>query len=150
MENIQQHIAHFISNQSLASVCCMGPENELHCFTCYFAYNDKLQLLLFKSSDNSLHTKFLLQNPVLAGTILPDKHNKFYSKGIQFNGRILPLSHPQANDASKFYHKKFPFALTMKGTVYSIRLDRIKMTDNTMGIGTKLIWDRKHSPQLSA
>ncbi len=150
MEKIQQHIANFIAQQSLASICCMGPEGDLHCFTCYFAYNEKEQVLLFKTSDDSLHMQYLLQNPSLAGTILPDKLNKMISKGIQFNGRLLSTSHSQANDAARQYHRKYPFALTMKGTVYSIRLNRLKMTDNTFGIGTKLIWDRMHSPLLNA
>ncbi len=148
MENIQQHIANFISQQTVASVCCTGPEGELHCFSCYYAYNENQQLLFFKTSDDSLHMQYLLKNPLLAGTILPDKLNKLKVQGIQFNGRLMAKSHAQANDAEKIYHRRYPIALAMKGTVYTIRLDLIKMTDNTLGFGTKLIWDRSHSPLL--
>jgi uncharacterized protein YhbP (UPF0306 family) len=150
MENIQQHIANFISQQSVASICCIGPEGDLHCFSCYYAYQEKQELLFFKTSDNSQHMQYLLVNPVLAGTILPDKLNKVVSKGIQFNGRLVSPGHAQGNDAQKFYHRRYPFALAMKGTVYTIRLDWLKMTDNSLGIGTKLVWDRRHSPLLKA
>ncbi len=146
METVQQHIEHFIAQQSLATVCCAGPEGDLHCFSCYYTYNEKLQLLYFKTSEQTTHMEYLLQNPVLAGTIVPDKLNKMISKGIQFNGSLLKSSHPQTHDAGKQFHRRYPFALAMPGTVYTIRLDRLKMTDNTLGIGTRLVWDRSHSP----
>ncbi len=148
MENIQQHIANFIAQQTVATVCCTGPEGALHCFSCYYAYNENQQLLIFKTSDDSLHMQYLLKKPLLAGTILPDKLNKLKVQGIQFNGELLATSHAQGNDAGKLYHRRHPIALAMQGTVYTIRLDLIKMTDNTLGFGTRLIWDRSHSPLL--
>lgn len=148
METIVQHITQFIEQQTIASVCCMGPEGDLHCFSCYYAYHEKQQLLFFKTSDDSKHMQYLLNSPALAGTILPDKLNKLSIKGVQFNGRLLPLKHPQAKDAGKLYHRTHPIALAMKGTVYTIRLDFLKMTDNALGFGTKLVWDRMHSPVL--
>lgn len=93
--------------------------------------------------------EYLLQNPALAGTIVPDKLNKMISKGIQFNGSLLKTSHPNTHDASKHYHRRYPFALAMQGTVYTIRIDYLKMTDNTLGIGTRLVWDRSHSPVVA-
>lgn len=146
MEKIQQHISNFIAQQTVASVCCSGPEGDLHCFSCYYAYNENQELLYFKTSDDSLHMQYLLKNALLAGTILPDKLNKLSIKGIQFNGELLRTSHAQDNDAAKLYHRRFPFALAMPGIVYTIKLNRLKMTDNTLGFGTRLVWDRLHSP----
>jgi len=150
MENIQQHIANFITQQTVASVCCTDQEGALHCFSCYYAYNDNQQMLFFKTSDDSLHMQYLLKNPVLAGTILPDKLNKLKVQGIQFNGQLVATSHPQAIDAGKLYYRRHPIALAMKGTVYTIRIDLLKMTDNTLGVGTRLVWDRQHSPLMHA
>lgn len=149
MENIQQHIAHFIEKQTVASVCCTGPEGDLHCFSCYFAYNEKQQLLHFKTSEDSLHMQYLLKNPALAGTILPDKLNKMIVQGIQFSGHLLSLSHSNAKGAGKLYYHRHPMALAIKGTLYTIQIDLLKMTDNTLGMGTRLVWDRRHSPLLN-
>ena len=42
----------------------------------------------------------------------------------------------------EIYHKKNPLALVVKGTVFTIRLNIIKMTDSQFGFGKKNIWKR--------
>lgn len=99
-------------------------------------------MLHFKSDIHSLHMQKLQQDHRLAGTILPDKLNKLKVQGIQFEGEWVPLSEKATNGASRFYHKKYPFALAMPGTVFTIRLNFLKMTDSALGFGTKLLWHR--------
>jgi hypothetical protein len=81
-------------------------------------------------------------NPIVAGTILPDKLSKLITKGIQWRGELLEEHHPQTKDADEIYHKKNPLALVVKGTVFTIRLNIIKMTDSQFGFGKKNIWKR--------
>lgn len=85
---------------------------------------------------------WMQQQPQIAGTILPDKLNKLQVKGIQLNGTLLPVGDVATKDASKRYHLKYPFALAMPGTVQTIRIHQLKMTDSSLGFGTKLIWER--------
>jgi len=40
----------------------------------------------------------------------------------------------------QLYYQKFPFAETMPAPIWGIKLDWVKVTDNTLGFGTKLIW----------
>jgi hypothetical protein len=145
MESVLQHIAHFIGRQTVASVCCSNAEGALHCFSCYYAYCEAQEMLYFKTSDDSLHMPWLYAQPYLAGTILPDKLNKLKVQGIQFRGVLLLGAEADNKAAAKAYHLRYPFALAMEGKVHSIRLDWIKMTDNTLGFGTKLVWDRIQS-----
>ena len=136
------HIHHFIFNQTVASICCTNNSGELHCFCCYYAFDANEGLLYFKTGDQNQHMLWMQQQPQIAGTILPDKLNKLQVKGIQFNGTLLPVGDVATRQASKRYHLKFPLALAIAGTVQTIRLDQIKMTDNSLGFGTKLIWER--------
>ncbi|HSK13146.1 MAG TPA: pyridoxamine 5'-phosphate oxidase family protein [Phnomibacter sp.] len=145
METIEQHISHFITRQTVASVACSDNDGHLICFNCYYAYDEEQQLLVFKTSDNSLHMQYLRERPQLAGTILPDKLNKLKVRGLQFTGQLLYNGESLAKNVSKLYYRRFPFAMAMEGNVYAIRLDRLKMTDNTLGFGTKLVWDRVQS-----
>jgi uncharacterized protein YhbP (UPF0306 family) len=84
----------------------------------------------------------LTGNPHIAGTILPDKLNKLLPKGIQFQGEVLDPDHPLAKNATTIYHKKNPVALAIKGKVYTILLNAVKMTGSGVGFGKKIIWKR--------
>jgi uncharacterized protein YhbP (UPF0306 family) len=136
------HIHQFISNQTVASICCTNSIGELHCFSCYYAFDTKAGLLYFKTGDQNQHMLWMQQQPQIAGTILPAKLNKLQVKGIQLNGTLLPVGDVATKDASKRYHLKYPFALAMPGTVQTIRIHQLKMTDSSLGFGTKLIWER--------
>jgi uncharacterized protein len=135
-------IIDFINEQKVASVCCLDENGLPHCFSCFFAFNSGNGLLYFKSQSSSEHSRMLLKRLDVAGTILPDKLKVIALKGVQFKGTVLDFSDTLCNNASSHYHKKYPFALAKSGEVWTIKLDFIKMTDNTKGFGTKIIWER--------
>ena len=78
----------------------------------------------------------------MAGTILPDKLNVLQVKGVQFEGVILPQDHPASKSASTHYYKKHPMAIAMPGDIWTIQVNSIKFTDNSLGFGKKLTWSR--------
>jgi uncharacterized protein YhbP (UPF0306 family) len=61
-------------------------------------------------------------------------------KGIQFTGTLMDQANELCADAASLYHKRFPFALTMPGEIWTVRLEVIKMTDNTLSFGKKIHW----------
>ena len=143
-----EHIDQFISRQTVASVCCTDAAGSPWCFSCYYSFEPHDHLLYFKSDLNTKHLGMLLQDNRVAGTIVPDKISKLQVRGIQFEGEWLAADDPEAAGASKHYHQKYPFALAMPGTVYAIRLNFLKMTDSTLGFGTKLLWHRHYHGHL--
>ena len=86
----------------------------------------------------------------MAGSVLPDRLNTLAIKGLQFTGQLLNENDPLASDASVLYHKKYPFAVTMKGDVKAIKLTAIKMTDNTLSFGKKIMWELDAVAALNA
>ena len=138
---MNEHIVDFIQKQKVATLCCVDEQKAPYCFSCFFAFDDVKHLLYFKSSATSHHARLLQQDGSVAGTINPDKLNALAIKGIQFRGQVMTPDHPLAADAGTLYHKKFPFAHAMKGDVWTICITSIKMTDNTLGFGKKIIWE---------
>jgi uncharacterized protein len=138
---MDERIVEFIGGQKVATVCCVDAENQPYCFCVFYAFDKERQLFYFKSGAASHHSEVLLQNPVVAGTINPDKLNTLAIKGIQFNGRIIEAEGELASDASSVYHKRFPFALAMPGEIWVIQPEVIKMTDNTLNFGKKIHWN---------
>lgn len=137
---MNERIVDFIKHQRVATVCCVEEENIPYCFSCFYAFDEERQLLYFKSGTNAHHSRILLYNSLIAGTIQQDKLNSLAIKGIQFSGRILDPATDLCSQAEAVYHKRFPFALAMPGNVWTIQPEVIKMTDNTLSFGKKLHW----------
>ncbi len=142
MNSINLNIVHFIEKQNSATICCTGNAGNPYCFSCYYAINLKDGLLYFKSSVEAYHSILLKENPVIAGTILPDSLNKLKIKGVQLTGELLNNQDALVKDAYILYHRKQPIALAIKGEVFTIRLDSIKMTDSARIFGKKIFWNR--------
>jgi hypothetical protein len=140
---MKKHISEFIKKLGTANVCCSDDNNYPYCFSCYYTYNADKQLLYYKSSADTQHSLLLQKKPEVAGTILPEKQEVMSIKGIQFTGVLLDRKNILCADASRLYLMQYPFALAMPGEIYTIRLDKIKMTDNSLGFGKKLQWSRE-------
>jgi len=100
-------ITHFLYEQTCASLCCLDEQGNPYCFNCFFAFNGADGLLYFKSSVESWHALLIAENPVIAGTILPDKLNRLLIKGIQFAGTVLPVDNPLIQKAYFFIIRNF-------------------------------------------
>lgn len=114
-----------------------------YCTPCFYAFDATEKLLVFKSETRTRHVTELLLQPQIAGSILPKNLTVGKVKGIQFSGEALPLNEVKQPDRLKqLYYKRFPVALPMAGELWVIALSNIKMTDNTLGFGRKLRWER--------
>lgn len=133
----------YITAQSCASVCCIDTDGLPYCFSCFYAYNSVEKLLYYKSSMDTRHSKIIANNPLVAGTMLPDKLNKLHVRGMQFEGIILPAEHPLTKNAAAHYYKKNPVAVAMPGEIWTIQINSLKLTDSSFGFGKKLTWHRE-------
>lgn len=137
---MKNEIVDFIKENRIATICCSDENNAPYCFHCFYAFDEKNYLLFFKSSSQTFHAKLLLENPYIAGSILPGKIELLALKGIQLSGTVLYNKIPDHINPAAYYHKRFPFALAKPGDVWCIQLEMVKMTDNTTVFGRKLIW----------
>lgn len=139
---MNETIIRFLQQQTCATICCIDDQGKPYCFNCFYAFNSEKGLLYFKSSAESYHAVLIKANPFIAGTILPDKLNTMLVKGVQFEGISLNEYHPLTEKSSGYYHKKHPMALVIPGEIWTIQINRIKLTDSTMGFGKKITWNR--------
>ena len=143
IENVtQETINRFLQQNSCATLCCINEQGKPCCFSCFYAFNTEAGLLYFKSSANSNHAGLMKKYPFIAGTVLPDKLNKLFVQGIQFEGEVLNTQQPIIKKGLGYYLKKHPLALAMPGEIWAIQINHIKMTDSIMGFGKKILWNR--------
>lgn len=134
-----ERITSFISSQTVLTmaVCTAGIP---YCASCFYAYNEEHNMLVFKSSKETRHTSAGLLNKRVSGTVLPDKLLKGKVKGVQFQGLFLQPEGDVLSDLQGVYYRKYPFAMAMGGDIWAIELRWIKFTDNTLGFGKKVTW----------
>lgn len=138
---MDKKIVSFIEGQKNLTLCT-SVNNTPHCASCFYAYVSEDNCIVFKSHKNTTHIVNALINDKVAGTIIPDIDKIGTVKGIQFVGKFNVPSGDFAEQVKKKYYGKYPFALAMAGDIWAIELLSVKMTDNTLGFGKKLCWDK--------
>ena len=81
-----------------------------------------------------------LRNPMIAGSVVLETLVVGRIRGIQFQGIVSEPEGEMLSKAKWAYLKKFPPAVLMNTHLWTVKLTLIKMTDNRLGFGKKLIW----------
>ena len=138
---MDKRIHSFIDEQKNLTFCT-SVNNQPYGANCFYAFVEEEKLFVFKSDKTTKHISDALINEKVAGTILPDISKTGTLRGIQYVGKFVLLTDDLFEKAKKHYYKKFPFATIVPGELWALELYSIKMTDNTLGFGKKLHWER--------
>lgn len=141
---MNEQIKKFILEQTCASICCADTTGKPYCFSCFYAFYVQNGFLYYKSSPDTRHSQIILQHPLVAGTILPNKLNKLHIRGLQFEGEVLPFTSSDAKEAASHYYNTYPLARAVGGEIWTIQINSIKYTDNSLGFGKKIAWQREN------
>jgi uncharacterized protein YhbP (UPF0306 family) len=132
---MKQKIDSFILKHHLLSLATLG--EELWCCSLFYAYDADETAMIVATESETVHGINAAKNSSIAGTIALETKRVGKIQGIQFRGEMT-----LCKDERELYFKAFPFSRVMNPTLWKIRLDEIKMTDNTLGFGKKLNWKR--------
>ena len=135
---MDEKIRKFISKHHLLSLATFG--ESLWCCSAFYAFDKETNAFIIASDEQTLHIQNAKMDKRVAGTIAQETKVVGKIQGIQFTGEISTV---EDEGERALYLKRFPYALAMKPTLWKIELDGIKMTDNTLGFGKKLIWNRE-------
>jgi len=138
---MDKRIQKFIGKNKVLTMCT-SEDNVPYCASCFYAYDEEAQLLIFSSENYTRHIEQAIKNTSVSGTI--NTKNKTIAKiqGIQFTGEFISPSEEQQKAFYSVYYKRFPFAKAIPAPIWAIQLTWIKMTDNSLGFGKKLVWER--------
>ena len=115
-------------------------ENEPWCANCFYVYLEKENSLVFTSGPDTRHGQEFLKNHLVAGSVVLETMIIGKIRGIQFQGIISEPEGDLLSVSKTAYLKRFPIAALMDTRLWIVRLTYIKMTDNRLGFGKKLIW----------
>lgn len=97
---------------------------------------------VFTSGYETRHIQEAILNKKVAGNVVLETSIIGKIQGIQFSGILEQAKGEALVAAEKAYLKRFPFAALMDITLWILSIDYLKMTDNRLGFGKKLVWER--------
>lgn len=134
-------ISRWLNKQHVLSYC-VGDSHDLWCANAFYYYDTEKIAFYILSQTYTRHGELIGKGSNVAGTVSGQPETVALIRGVQFRGKIKMLNETQAADIRPLYCKRFPVARVMKAPIWEIRLDELKMTDNTLGFGKKRYWLR--------
>ncbi|MBA1433113.1 MAG: pyridoxamine 5'-phosphate oxidase family protein [Epsilonproteobacteria bacterium] len=136
MDKNLEKIEHFIAQHHVLTLATSVDDFMSAC-SLFYAYDDASRSFIVASSEDTLHSEQIKKNPVIAGNILLETKEVGKIQGLQFRGVFETLTDAELKS---LYFKTFPYALALRPTLWQIKVDYFKLTDNRLGFGKKLIW----------
>jgi len=112
------------------------------CSNCFYSFIEEENKLIVTSDIETKHIQDVKLNNFVSGSIVLETHLIGKIQGIQFQGLMYEPDMESIKKAKISYLKRFPFASFMDTTLWIIELTNIKMTDNKLGFGKKILWSR--------
>lgn len=100
---------------------------------------------MFTSEDQTRHVREVIANPVVAGGIVLETSVVNKVQGVQFTGMMRRPAEEEKGKVTRAYLARFPFAVLMNAHLWIVDLETIKMTDNRLGFGKKMNWEKQGS-----
>ncbi len=121
---------------------CTGNGTTLWAANCFYIPDETTVALWLMTEESTRHGQLMAERQQVAGTVTTTPASVMEIKGIQFSGEIFRLTGEREQQALRCYQERFPEAKIRQAPLWEIRLNELKMTDNTAGFGTKYHWSR--------
>lgn len=108
----------------------------------FYAFDAENISIIFSSQENTKHIQDSLKNEMVGINIVLE--TKIVGKvcGLQGLGVIRRAVGDDLKRIKSIYIKCFPYTALMDLTLWIVDFNSIKFTDNKLGFGKKLIWNR--------
>ena len=137
MPRTLEKVALFLAEHHLLSLATSS-EGKPHSASLFYAYAPEQVSFIVASEMKTEHIQNALSNPNVSGTVALETDEVGKIQGIQFQATMQVAT----KEEGILYFKAFPYAKVMRPTLWTITMDTIKMTDNRLGFGKKLYWNR--------
>ena len=112
---------------------------EPYCAACFYAYDKERNRLIFTSDDATRHAQQMIANAKVAIGITLETRVVGKVQGAQICG----IAERGDEEDRRNYIKRFPYAAVAPLNIWAVVPTFIKLTDNTLGFGKKLIWNNQ-------
>lgn len=139
---IDQRILDFIGEHHVLTVACTSNDGAPWCANAFYVFDSQEEGFIITSEAETLHARMFTENPRVAGSVVLETEEIGKIRGLQFTGEVRRCDGGLFDRCRLKYLKRFPYAVFKGGEVWLIAVDRLKYTDNRLGFGKKLHWQK--------
>jgi uncharacterized protein YhbP (UPF0306 family) len=139
---VDERIVRFFRKHHVLTIAT-SVNDEPWCANCFYVYLEEKNALVFTTGHETRHGKEFLKNKVVAGSVVLETPVIGKIRGIQFQGIVSEPEGELSKTVRKSFLKRFPVAMLMETHLWIVELTHIKMTDNRLGFGKKIIWTKQ-------
>ena len=132
----EELIDKFIAKHHVLTLATVGSGGTPWVANCFYAYDKRRNRLIFTSDSNTRHGAEMVDNSRVAVSIVLETRIVGRVQGAQIEG----IAERGDDDDKRCYIKRFPYAAVAPLELWAVKPTKIKLTDNTLGFGKKLIW----------
>lgn len=134
---VDERIVRFIRKHHVLTLATLDTRNtQPYVSNCFYAYDAIRNIFIFTSDVATRHGGELVSNPKVALSIVRETRLVGVIEGLQITGR----AERGDEEAKRTYIKRFPYTAVAPLTLWMVHPEMMKLTDNKLGFGTKLIW----------
>ena len=134
----EKRIVSFITRHHVLTLATATSDGKPYCAACFYAYDKERNLIIFTSDDTTTHAQQMAANSSVACAINLETRVVGKVQGLQICGSIRR----GGEEERMVYIKRFPYAAVAPLNIWVVEPDFMKLTDNTLGFGKKLIWNK--------
>jgi len=135
---MDERVIKFIRRHHVLTLSTVSEAGEPWAAHVFYAWDAGRERFVFMSDDATAHSAHMDACREVAVSIALETRMVGRLQGCQIRGRAV-----RGDDAARrAYIKRFPFAAAADTPVWTVEPDYAKFTDNTLGFGKKIIWQR--------
>jgi uncharacterized protein YhbP (UPF0306 family) len=152
---IPERIEKFIRKHHVMTVATVQ-DGRAWCAHVFYAWMHDEGLFVFTTDTSTRHGREMLGAPQIAAAIALETKKVGIIQGLQLEGAVKPTRGGEddaeempdvainahfARKAQRAYLRRFPYAALSDLSLWVLRPTRMKLTDNRLGFGKKLLWE---------
>jgi uncharacterized protein YhbP (UPF0306 family) len=143
MNPVDPKIIEFINEHHVLSLATTA-QNQPYIANCFYVFEASINTFYFTSDPKTRHSSEAIANAQAAASIVLETKTVGKIQGLQITGTVNMLHESQSMHAKFLYLKAFPYAILHLETMWSLKVEFYKLTDNRLGFGKKILWSQSN------
>ncbi len=134
---MEAKIVKFIKEHHVLTLATQA-DGQPYCANAFYAYDKEQNVFVFTSDLETRHGGEMMESNRVAASIVLETKIVGRIQGLQLTGVVS-----QGDESARsIYLKSFPYAALTPLSLWVIEPDFMKYTDNTLGFGKKIVWNK--------
>ena len=133
---LDERIVKFIKRHHVLTLATTDEQGRPYVANCFYAYDKERNLFVVTSDTTTRHGGHMQARTHVALSIVLETRIVGRIEGLQ----VCATAERGDDQARSCYIKRFPYTAVAPLSLWMLRPEMMKLTDNTLGFGKKLIW----------